>query len=152
MSPRRWGVCISSSNCAIMNEDAEIEVEINSGEEENGFAKPKLGFRNWGTGAPRTAIFLGKEKMFADGFGLCSPGHWAPQHRKSAAEEPKLAFCESLWIKFRKLLASTLDMRNLAFKLVAGHVHESPFSNELLDDIRVSLFTTLRYAGYLAGR
>ena len=60
------------------------EEESLSVENDVGFAKPDVGSGVWGHGAPRTAILFGKDKMFADGFGFCSPGRWFPQQRRSS--------------------------------------------------------------------
>ena len=34
--------------------------------------------------------------MFADGFGLCPPGRWLPQQRRSSVDMPALGFAEAL--------------------------------------------------------
>lgn len=66
---------------AVPSEAVEV---ASSDEDEDGFSKLKLGSGHWGIGSFLMSCLIGKQKLFTDGFGLCSPGRWPPAQRQSA--------------------------------------------------------------------
>lgn len=53
-------------------------------EDEDGLCKPRRGAGVWGFGAPLHSWLMGKKRAFTEGAGVCSPGRWAPESRRSA--------------------------------------------------------------------
>ena len=91
----------------------------------------------------------GKARPFTDGCGLCSPGRWPPSLRQCAATNSCLVLHERIGEALLALLVSESDVRSLAFKLAAGRMTESPFSESLLEQARGIIFQELKAAGSL---
>ena len=117
--------------------------EPDSDIDSDGERKPQLGEGLWGHGPARSACVFGKRRDFSDGFGLCSPGRWAPWQRRCAADTPALAFPEQLGKTLLAFLKSRLDLSKLAKEFAAGAVAQCPFSEELIADGREILFCAL---------
>ena len=99
-----------------------------------------------GHGPPLHCALHGHRKPFTDGFGLCSPGRWAPALRQDHLENPKLCFHFELGRKLHKFVSEWLDPRELALKLAAGQVMDCPFSNKMLAAGRQLIWRELRLA------
>ena len=100
-----------------------------------------------GHGPVLSSTFLGKRKAFTDGLGLCSPGRWPPAARQDAACNANLAFHERLGRKLHDFVSCRVDCRALAFKLAAGQISDSPFTEEMLACGRQLIWSELKRAG-----
>ena len=101
-----------------------------------------------GTGPPLYCVSAGgARKPFTDGCGLSSPGRWPPSARQDACENVKLSFHQRLATKLHRFVGTKLNVRDLAFKLAAGAVRQSPFIDELLEEGRGIIWQELRAAG-----
>ena len=104
-----------------------------SSEEEEGVKKPLLKDHLPGNGPPLTATWSGKTRELHDGAGLCSPGRWLPQNRKSC----KWSQATPLASKLSLLLVEALgDPALVCFKLACGKCSESPFSPDIIQQGR----------------
>ena len=70
-----------------------------------------------------------------------------PKPIKDAACNANLAFHENLGRKLREFVSSRVDCRALAFKLAAGHISDSPFTEETLACGRQLIWNELKRAG-----
>jgi len=101
-----------------------------------------------GIGPPRVSEFMGTVKAFADGGGLCSPGRWAPEARKT--EDYGLNDVrDSIFPLFQKAVVDergreTTPM-DFILRVSAGRFDASPFNEVLLDQARLVV------AGLLGG-
>ena len=91
-----------------------------------------------GRGAPRQAPFMGREKAYADGGGLCSLGRWGPAARRHPQDfakpvrEGAWAVLERAALRGQGGKGSALQ---LMLRLALGRVTESPFTEE--DEVEV---------------
>ena len=113
--------------------------------EDGGDGYTLCGVRGWGP--PLHCVMNGKRKVFSDGFGLCSPGRWAPHLRQDHHENPALDFHARLANKLLKHLADSLDVRKVAFLLATSKLDSSPFCEQLIDSGRRIMFDELKHAG-----
>eukprot|EP00435_Cladocopium_sp_Y103_P018494 s3398_g4.t1 len=74
---------------------------------------------------------------FVDGFGLCSPTRWRPQQRGERRTPEMLKLAGGTFeILSRAVSKHVVDVRQEAFKLVTGKIESSPFSAEVLNELR----------------
>ena len=77
---------------------------------------------------------FGRRRDFADGFGFCSLGRWAPWQRRCADDMPSLAFSEQPGETLFEFLKGRLDLGKLAKEFAAGVIVQCPFSDVLIAD------------------
>eukprot|EP00439_Symbiodinium_sp_Y106_P035156 s6312_g4.t1 len=81
---------------------------------------------------------------FTDGFGLCSPGRWAPEAREMLASKEEAGHAREIRDLLRKFVHSEIkDVRAEAFKLATGRLKGSPFSEVALSRIRGQIASVL---------
>ena len=125
----------------------DVVQEQSSDEDEDGMQKPLKGSGMWGRGPCMRKTMLGKTEEFADGFGLCSPGRWPPQMRRSAQDAPQLGFMEQIGVELHKILENCMNVRDLAMRFAAGKICSCPFSKETIEHGRELIFAALEDAG-----
>ena len=122
-------------------EEAE---EVSSEEDECGLPKPKLADHLGGIGSPLEAVWGGKVREFHDGSGLCSPGRWPPG-RRLISQAP---FAVKLRLSIGKIIKDSIpDPRRLCMIIACGHLKESPFSAEMMSQVREAWFSALDSGG-----
>ncbi|CAE7264057.1 unnamed protein product [Symbiodinium sp. CCMP2592] len=90
---------------------------------------------------PKTSRAFGQPMQeFVDGFGLCSPGRWAPEAREKLASSDEVAHAEKIRGLLRLLRDFVIDQlkdpKDMAFRLATGHVKKSPFAQSALQKLR----------------
>ena len=90
-------------------------------------------------GLPMVCRWQNKQKSFADGGGLNSPGRWAPEDRGVKMDHDKRVFVDKMALMLRTFLMKHLpDLKKATFQLATGNMGESPFSEQDLDQLRRS--------------
>ena len=90
---------------------------------------------NWGS--PMVTEWAGVEKDLVDGFGLCSPNRWDPSARGKNLPERARSLCQKLHRMAEKVVEEEIrDPRGMAFRLAAGRLEQSPWSEGALDRFR----------------
>ncbi|CAE7321022.1 unnamed protein product [Symbiodinium sp. CCMP2592] len=88
-------------------------------------------------GQPMICKFEMGKQEFVDGFGLCSPGRWAPEAREKLASSDEVAHAEGIRGLLRDFVIDQLkDPKDMAFRLATGHVKNSPFAESALQKLR----------------
>ncbi|CAE7323315.1 unnamed protein product [Symbiodinium sp. CCMP2592] len=88
-------------------------------------------------GQPMICKFEMGKQEFVDGFGLCSPGRWAPEAREKLASSEEVAHAEGIRGLLRDFVIDQLkDPKDMAFRLATGHVKNSPFAESALQKLR----------------
>ena len=145
--PRLPGAQIHEELMPIHKPPVDVVQEQSSDEDEDGMQKPLKGSGLWGRGPCMRKTMLGKTEEFADGFGLCSPGRWRPQMRRSAQDAPQLGFMEQIGVELHKILENCMNVRDLAMRFAAGKICSCPFSKETIEHGRELIFAALEDAG-----
>ena len=102
-------------------------------------------------GLPMVSRWQNKQKSFADGGGLNSPGRWAPEDRGANLEADKKMFVDKLALLLKTFLLKHLpDMKRATFRLAT--FAESPFAESDLDQLRKDWFGLLGGADALSHR
>ena len=95
-------------------------------------------------GQPMICRFQMCKQEFVDGFGLCSPGRWAPEAREKLAAGNEIAHAEKVRGLLREFVTCQLkDPKGMAFRLATGHLKESPFSGEALQGLRQKIVSAI---------
>ena len=95
-------------------------------------------------GQPMICRFQMCKQEFVDGFGLCSPGRWAPESREKLAAGNEIAHAEKVRGLLREFVTCQLkDPKGMAFRLATGHLKESPFSGEALQGLRQKIVSAI---------
>ena len=88
-------------------------------------------------GQPMVCRFEMSKRQFTDGFGLCSPGRWAPAAREKLANEQEAGHAKRLReIIGRFVDEKVKDVRKASFRLATGKLEEPPFKQDELDQLR----------------
>ena len=95
-------------------------------------------------GQPMVCRYEMCKHEFTDGFGLCSPGRWAPEAREVLASKEEAGHAREIRDLLRKFVHSEIkDVRAEAFKLATGRLKGSPFSEAALSRIRGQIASVL---------
>ena len=142
------GVRLEASQCDGDKKRFSKTGESKDGAEEADFADPFHGELRQAAadnlGLPMVCRWQNKEKSFADGGGLNSPGRWAPECRGSNLDRDKKIFIGKLAILVRKFVVTQIpDLKQATFRLATGNMTESPFSEEALNKLREEWFILL---------
>ena len=108
--------------------------EVTSDEDEDGNPRPPpdgTGLR--GKGPPLLTRWGGKPKPFHDGAGLCSPGRCRPEDRRTLPDGSPAAQVRARLLQAVRTLP---HVDRIVFTLATGKAEGSPFSDELLADLR----------------
>lgn len=104
-------------------------------------------------GLPMVCRWQNKQKSFADGGGLNSPGRWAPEDRGVNMDNDKRAFVDKMALMLRTFLMKHLpDLKRATFQLATGNMMESPFEEKDLEKLREEWFSLLGGAASLRVR
>ena len=104
-------------------------------------------------GLPMVCHWQNKQKSFADGGGLNSPGRWAPENRGVNMDSDKRAFVDKMALMLRTFLMKHLpDLKRATFQLATGNMMESPFDEKDLEKLREEWFSLLGGAASLRVR
>ena len=101
-------------------------------------------------GHPISYRQMNKDKSFADGGGLCSPGRWSPKDGAGILDN-SAAWMDQLALKLRTFVIKNVpDLKHATFRLATGHIMlESPFSEEAMEKLREEWSSLLGGAGSL---
>ena len=139
-SPARGGELKSRSEVASeVAEDGEPDSEV----DEDGVLKPPFGSGVLGFGRQLVVKVNGKERLFEDGAGLCSPGRWPPERR--GTEES--GFTWEVRAELMKVLAGAVEVKRVLYGLACGHYKSSPFPEEAVRQGRLRWLQVLRSYG-----
>ena len=87
---------------------------------------PSLGSASPGQGLPRVSHFMGKDRPYHDGGGLCSPGRWPRHKRRDRFEEGQL-FLNVAKELLKESVGGEEHIMDLMLSLAGGKTEESPF-------------------------
>ena len=126
--------------------DATTDVET----ELNDFPRPQRGEGHWGSGPAMRIARKGLYRDFSDGAGLCSPGRW-PKDRRCLPSTEIAAELQDILL--RGLAAAEKEMpqgncKAVFHTIIAGKLLSSPFSAELIENVRADLRIALKAGGY----
>ncbi|CAE7783302.1 unnamed protein product [Symbiodinium sp. CCMP2592] len=95
-------------------------------------------------GQPMICKFEMGKQEFVDGFGLCSPGRWAPEAREKLASSDEAAHAGKIRGLLRDFVIDQLrDPKDMAFRLATGHVKNSPFAESALQKLRQKIINLI---------
>ena len=83
-----------------------------------------------GNGRPRQAQFMGRDKPYADGGGLCSPGRWTRDKRRLPRGLPQKVLAKATEMLEKELGQGShgkMDALGFVTRLACGKFHELPF-------------------------
>ena len=91
----------------------------------------------YNSGIPIQVEWDNASRGFIDGFGLCSPTRWRPQHRGTFRPPEMVRLADSTFDILAECVGECIhDVRLEAFKLVTGKLESSPFSESALVKLR----------------
>ena len=96
-----------------------------------------------GRGAPSTTILAGKRRTFTDGAGLCSPGRWPPERRRTAVSDPDLVIAQKSFSVLSDLIAKELDYNKVLCALATGRCAQCPIPDAVLQKAKAALLSTV---------
>ena len=123
--------------------DTLPDQEATSEEDEEGVRRPRVGEGAIGIGKAIRVETFGKERVFQDGCGLCSPGRWWPEHR--GLEQWELF--KPLRDRLIKLLEESMDVKRTVCAMACGRMDSSPFSVHLMEEARRLWLSALHELG-----
>ena len=101
-------------------------------------------------GLPMVCRWQNRQKSFADGGGLNSPGRWAPEDRGVRMDNEKKDFIDRMALMIKTFLIKKMpDMKTATFRLATGNMSEAPFTEEDLEELRNQWFSLLGGASSL---
>ena len=127
--------------------------EDNTTDEETelgGVRRPKRGEGHWGSGPPMKVSRKGAQRDFIDGAGLCSPGRWPKSRRRI----PRGGIAQRLQdILLAGLQRCEKDLPGGSYKsalgaIITGKVAQSPFSPQVVEEVRDDLRIELKRSGF----
>ena len=108
------------------------------------------GMEGWrGMGSFRRVLSMGKEKPFADGGGLCSPGRWPPNKRvlPLGLNDNLRDRLVSIYLDaVREASGGHDDPTIFVLKLAAGRLKSNPFPQVRLEEARKAIKTVSKMA------
>lgn len=120
--------------------DAETVSDATSSRFSDGTHKPKLGEGVTGWGSRLHTRTNGKTKPFDDGNGLCSPGQWPLERRRSQQS----GVAQDIRTDLLKVLGAYIDFIGVYYQLAARRFTESPLSGSCVNDGRVALIRSFQ--------
>ncbi|CAE7040163.1 unnamed protein product, partial [Symbiodinium sp. CCMP2592] len=95
-------------------------------------------------GQPMICRYEMGKKEFTDGFGLCSPGRWAPEAREMLASPEEAGHAKTIREILKDFVCDEIkDLRASAFKLATGKLEQSPFCAAALERVRKEIAAVL---------
>ena len=97
------------------------------------------------SGHPIKVEWDGSERDFIDGFGLCSPTRWPPVSRGVRRTSEMKGLAAATFELLSNVVHECIpDLRLAAFELVTGKFQGSPFSDDVLKELRQRWANLLR--------
>ena len=98
-------------------------------------------WRGWlGRGPPRRSTYMGKQRIYTDGGGLCSPGRWHPSKR-ALPEIGQTHLIDGLRDMLSESMRKTMNLGLVSFmvRVMTGKKVKSPFDVQLLARARQAI-------------
>ena len=93
---------------------------------------------------------MGRDKPFADGGGLCSPGRWSPSSRVQSnygLDSLRGQLFDLFERSVKDELGRKCSVLDFVLRLCAGRFGSSPFGEEVLHEARTIIDRTLSHGG-----